>query len=52
MAPEGMEMSEEDLAILTEEPGEDVLSGGNVIRADFRRRKRRSDDESGGENDR
>jgi hypothetical protein len=52
MAPEGMEMSEEDLAILTEELGDDVLPGGNVIRADFRQRKRRSDDESDEDSDR
>jgi hypothetical protein len=46
MAPEDMEMSEEDLAILTEELGESVLPGGNVIRPDFGRRKRRDDDDS------
>lgn len=46
MAPEGMDMSEEDLAILTEELGEGVLPGGNVIRPDFGQRKRRSDEDS------
>ena len=33
--------NKEDLAILTEELGESVLPGGNVIRPDFGRRKRR-----------
>lgn len=42
MAPDGMGLNEEDLAILAEEMGEDLRPGGEVIHADFRNRKRRS----------
>lgn len=45
MAPVGAAMSEEDLAILAEELGEDVIPGGKVIHADFRRGKRQSGDD-------
>lgn len=43
MAPAGAAMSQEDLAILAEELGEDAVPGGNVVHADFSRGKRRTD---------